>query len=349
MPDASGGRLESSGAFRIDRAAALAKLARYQLADPWHCARAWLRAAVLLQSKHIALWSEEKTTRIWFAGVSFPEAVVRDPCFRSFEEEAGTGDAARHLAVGLLGCQRLQPDRLVLSSGRLAWSCDEAGIERVAERRPGEGEYSTELIVEWTLAENAARFEKEVRLSSALLATRLRINGETIGHRPEDRQSRPRRVLGRRVTVCSEAANAEGEIDLCRDGVLVEVHRHKPLEGLAVAVNDDAFTLDLGCSSVVKDERFRDTLALVEREAKRVPAGDRVEGPVLRVLTLLQAVVVGAFGISCGWVLADSGGWLSFLGVCVLLFTAVIALVGIAGATRRLRGRFGWKFRFLDY
>jgi hypothetical protein len=115
------GRFVESGTFRVDRARALEKLSRYQLPDPRHFVRPWLRAAVLQGASRIAVSGEEGRAVLSFDGKPLEARLLEDPFSHLLEEsEASAHEAGRMLAVGLLACLRLSPAEVELRSGGAA-------------------------------------------------------------------------------------------------------------------------------------------------------------------------------------------------------------------------------------
>ncbi len=266
------GRLVGSGGFKIDRAVALAKLSRFQLADPWEFVRSWLRAAVLQGAKtiNVSCW-RAGVTELSFDGESFEPDMLADPYSGLFGPEGKAGEAGRHLGIGLLGCIRLSPERIVLLSGqgtaRRRWTRDKDGAEKSG---PARGGPETRLIVKWSHAASVDRLLERARGCAGMLACGLHIEGNYVRPRPPGFESHDEhRTDAIRFFLRPDQDNAEGEVALFRDGIAAGVAEDGRLRGVSAALNDDAFTLDLSGSSVVRNERFRQSLEEIVAETDR--------------------------------------------------------------------------------
>lgn len=251
-----------SGSFRMDRAKALEKLQKYQLPQPWLFVRCWLRTAVLQGASRIEIGrSVFDASAITFDGQPFGESLLRDPPLHLLAAEENSSDAGRHLAIGLLGCLRLDYERVTLVSGhgtlRAMWSMNRGGPEEFAWS-PG-AEARTCLTVRWRDHADAVGFSDAVRASAALLVAELVIE--------DVHQLKPpaSAVAGRRVAVSQRPGG--GRLAVYRNGVLLAELPEFAREGADISVNDDELKLDLSASAAVRDERFNDTVSQAIREA----------------------------------------------------------------------------------
>ncbi len=98
----------------MDRARALEKLVKFQIADPWQFVRWWVRAAGASGARRIRLAVDDsrRAVELAFDGAAFdpPRA---DPASCLFDESASP--ALRHLAWGLLAATRVGADVTVTS------------------------------------------------------------------------------------------------------------------------------------------------------------------------------------------------------------------------------------------
>ena len=111
MPDE--GKLVESGSFRVDREAALAKLAEHQLQDPTRFLLSWIRAGVARGAKKISVELQPSSLDAAFEGAVFsPEEL------EGVLEGVLAGDAGRkHLATGVLAAFKFSPRRVEVASG----------------------------------------------------------------------------------------------------------------------------------------------------------------------------------------------------------------------------------------
>ncbi|MBI2362781.1 MAG: hypothetical protein HYV15_05305 [Elusimicrobia bacterium] len=108
------GVLVGKGSFRVDREAALKKLAAFQLADA-ELLVPWVRLAVCRGAKRLSVGFSGGRVAVSFDGPPLPAAVVKDPLSALLAAEARRPELL-YLAAGMLGLERAA-EKPSLSSG----------------------------------------------------------------------------------------------------------------------------------------------------------------------------------------------------------------------------------------
>lgn len=305
-----------SGSFRVDREKALAKLERYQLADPWDFTAAWARLAVESGASRVEVSTEGETSRLRFDGRPLPGGLLLDPVSGLFGEDAdGRG---RLLAVGLLALQRLSPVSIELRSGGRRWEHGLGG-ER-AERVSAEGGMSAQ--VRWQSAsarESAQRFLQEFKGALSLADLEVVADGRSLGRRHAEGEAGARKTesLGRRVCARKGGSVYAGTVNVHHRGVRVYRAAEAALAGIEVHVQDDELPLDFTGCRAVWDRRMGDTFKLAEEAALGLfPQPPAPRRPRLRVsghrpldvaVFLFGAGLLGYLGWNTSSSLFDSG------------------------------------------
>lgn len=259
-PSEGEGRFVEGGSFKVDRARALQKLERFQLPEPWHFVRAWLRLASVLGARDVSVRAELAAGVLLIDGAPLEAALLADPYAALFAEGgAGASEAGTFLAVGLLGCLRLEPAEVALRSAGRCW-------RRAADGAETGGEWSddrlTELRVVWSDTRSAARFVAEARAAAGMMAARTRFGFDSLPPFFAGRGMARREAEGRSFAVGhDQALNIEGVANVYQRGVLLQTVTRPEFRGLSVHINDDGLTLDVSHSKAVADQRFWDALA----------------------------------------------------------------------------------------
>ena len=293
-PTEEKGELVGDGEFRIDRAAALEKLKKYQLSDPWDFVRAWARAAVLSGATRLECVPGESESILRFDGAPLPRSFVEGPYEAIFSGDDAS--APRHVAIGVMAAQRLSPEGIRVRSGGVSWTWTAPDAEAGGESAPG----PTELCVRWSAAtadRRHAEFSQALAKACGMLDRQLVLDGLLSTPRVSRfaAQGARRGGSGRRVAVVAPAPdNLPGEVFLYRDGVRVGELVFPGFELLSVHLNDDDIKLDLSgvrfAQNVLTATALRETLEEAARNFQRADRGHG--GPPTRSAYPLAAVVL---------------------------------------------------------
>ncbi|MBI4678532.1 MAG: hypothetical protein HY748_13215 [Elusimicrobia bacterium] len=144
--------LVESGSFRVDVSRLLDKLREHQLTDPHYFILCWLRCAVASGAKLIELDPVSDGLELRFDGKPFSAQELDQPYAALLDPDAPEVRRGRHFAYGLLGVQRLEPDRIEMVSGmpgsRAAMVL--AGRDSVPQETPAAGlEDRTVIRLRW--------------------------------------------------------------------------------------------------------------------------------------------------------------------------------------------------------
>lgn len=268
------------GTFRIDRAAALEKLKKHQLADPWHFVRAWARAASLSGPTRVDCFRAGDASVLRFDGRPLPADFLAEPYDVMFSGDMAS--PARHAAIGILGAMRLDPSAIEARSGGRRWSWSPPGEESGDTATSG----TTELRVWWPALVAEARhglFEDALREACGMLRFPVSIGPTHLTPFDARRFNHAARSVKteRRQAVLSPAALPGGEVVLYRDGVRIGEGVYPGFELLSVHLNDDDFGLDLSGCAVRQDEALTAALKEAARSAEKLfPRASR-RGPTL--------------------------------------------------------------------
>ena len=269
------------GTFRVDRAAALEKLKKHQLADPWHFVRAWARAASLSGPTRVDCFRAGDASVLRFDGRPLPDAFLAEPYDVMFSGDMAS--PARHAAIGILGAMRLNPAAVEARSGGRRWSWSRSGEESGDAVTSG----TTQLIVEWPTPKVRARhddFEHYLRLACGMLRVSVSIGPTHLTPFDALRFEHAARsvITERRQAVFAPFPElATGGVVLYRDGVWIGDGAYPGFEYLSVHLNDDDFELDMSGCAVRQDEALRVVLMEVARSAEKLfPRASR-RGPTL--------------------------------------------------------------------
>lgn len=261
------GRLVERGSFRVDREKALAKLERYQLADPWDFVLAWGRMAVVSKSKRVEVLALKGVSSFSWDGHPPPEALLLDPYAALFD--SGGGEPGRLLAVGLLGLERLQPHRVELRAGGRTWS-REANVGERTER--GESVKGASLHIVWeedSASGKAYRFSERLREALAMAELRLDVEGEVLGARHASRATEAKSWRRGRRSLVARPNAPDAALRVYRDGVLA--HQEEPPEPrLDVRVDDPGIKLDLTGCKAADDAALRSAVTVAKEGARRL-------------------------------------------------------------------------------
>ncbi|MBI5883794.1 MAG: hypothetical protein HZB91_11910 [Elusimicrobia bacterium] len=109
--------LVESGSFRVDVSRLLDKLSEHQLTDPRDFILCWLRCAVASGARRVKLDPTPDGLELRFNGKSFSAGELDNPYAALLDADTPESRRGRHFAYGLLGVQRLEPDRVEVISG----------------------------------------------------------------------------------------------------------------------------------------------------------------------------------------------------------------------------------------
>lgn len=302
------------GTFRVDRAAALEKLKKHQLADPWHFVRAWARAASLSGPTRVDCFQAGEASVLRFDGEPLPAGFLDAPYDAMFNGDLSA--PSRHAAIGILGAMRLNPAGIEVRSGGRRWSWSAAGEESGDAATSG----TTELSVRWSGPEGKAHhglFEHMLREACGMLRVFVSIgpsHSTPFDVRRLAQSARSVRTERRQAVFCPAPARLGGEVVLYRDGVRAGEGVYPGFELLSVHLNDDDFELDLSGCEVRQDDRLREALKDAERSAEELfPRATRVQGglpgelPRYLATPILGGLSVGAVLVS-RYAFAGGGG-----------------------------------------
>lgn len=261
-----------SGAFLVDRERGLELLRRYQLPDPSDFLLPWLRLAVASGARRVELRPLLWGLKLRFDGAPIPEKRLRSPHDCLFSDACGEGGRYAHLLAGLLGALRQRPRQVRIRSGagdgRVLLDIDRAERQTLAPAR--EADSDTVLQVRWSDWRGCWRTSSSlsrVREACALFPVPL-----TIGGAPASR--------GLRLPVAFEEQGVRGELIAHRDDGPSAIAVHKlgvrvtvlaeEFTGMRVRarINDDRLGLSASQCGVLRDERLRRVLEVVEARAR---------------------------------------------------------------------------------
>lgn len=348
-----GGKAEhvESGSFLIDRAKALDKLKRFQLADAGAFLLSWIRLAVMSDAGRIGIDKTASGLRVLFGGTPLTRTQLKDVYGALFDPGVRDPERGRELAYGLLGLMRLEPRRVTLISGkgpdRVRVRIE--GLEReTREPFPEGGREETLLEAEWIGGRWKSRRNRCLELaraSCALVDIPVMIGGDRAASLLRDKDLDM--IYGRgkaRLYLRRVSEKDEGRARLYKQGVLAEeIGWLFPERGIAAEVNDDGFSLNASRSAVVRNDRFSKTLARLPGHG----AGpfhsmkvlyEKAKGAELRTSVVILGVCVAGFvALAVKGVVQESPGEAvgGAVGAGALLFS-VVGLTRFSDYLKRL-------------
>lgn len=176
--------LVGAGAFRVDRARMVEKLAKFQTGDPEGFLLPWLRLAVASGATRIELSLRETGLQLDFDGKPLGTRYLEDP-FEALvgeEDDSGESDRHRHLAWGLLNLLPLAPRAVVGRSGGVRLLVEPKGVEKKHWVEP-EALLGTSLRVVfegWDADLKAARCIERARDAWGIADAALTVDGKAV-------------------------------------------------------------------------------------------------------------------------------------------------------------------------
>lgn len=269
-----------SGAFKVDRAEALRKLASFQLAEPLSFPLCWVRAGVASGASGVAIELSNFGLEVHFDGEPWTPEELADPYAYFFEAEGPKAARTRHLVVGALACFRAGCPAMWIEGGdggprdrvRL-------GPQTVEHVPPRDTQRGTVLFAEWgdDLPESdRLRTIAIVRERCGMLRVPMSIrHGGDIGAAPrltaegefpaaEFEDGGLRGVL----SLPPDPEAASSQVHLYSGGVMAStIEWGFPLAQASASLDGPGFALDASHSSVVLNAEFQRAL---DRAGERV-------------------------------------------------------------------------------
>ncbi|MBI5596860.1 MAG: hypothetical protein HY928_12275 [Elusimicrobia bacterium] len=237
------GVLVGTGSFRVDREAALKKLAAFQL-DDQELLTPWVRLAVARGASRFLVDTRNHRVTLGFDGRPLPPAAVKDP-------------------LGpLLGATQRRPEDVYLAAGYLGFSKAAEALELVSDAD------GTRL---YGVAGREAALRKAVRALPGRLQwcpLSLRVDGEPVElGRPAGLQ-----WTEKGTDFCVAASDTPWDeasrLRLCVHGVSAQtLERDTPWAAVDAFIRDNTLSLDASLARVVEDARME---GLVKRLGGRV-------------------------------------------------------------------------------
>ena len=248
------GVLVERGSLRVDRKAALEKLAAFQLSDA-DLLTPWVRCAEAVGASRLELSVSRVKLRVLMDGVPFKPADLSDPYYALFSEEEVPRQVP-YLAAGLLSLSRLVPKRLRLSSGdgkecRTFQGAEPGSLKEVPAGLPVCG---TALEADFGLPGREVLEAAVDGLRGRVLMgkTHVFVNGTRFG--PEAPRGAPYVLAGLRSQVAPSRRpeRDKSPVRLVLDGVAAQTLEHPcPWGPVDAALTGDALTLDASLGRVV--------------------------------------------------------------------------------------------------
>jgi hypothetical protein len=138
------GRLESSGAFTIDLAAAQKKLALYTLPDSRGYILKMVQAAVAGRARELHVDSRERLVEVRILGLELEQEGLEMLLYRLAESGKTLPRSSYHLAVGIRAALGLESDEITIRScngqqeKRIVWARDSIRHEIVESSEPAQ-------------------------------------------------------------------------------------------------------------------------------------------------------------------------------------------------------------------
>ncbi|MBI4349464.1 MAG: hypothetical protein HY553_21695 [Elusimicrobia bacterium] len=270
------GEWVASGSFKIDRAAALEKLARYQSLDPTRFLLSWIRAAVAAGARSVTVERADRTLVFEAAGGRFSRdefAEVYDPLLAPVE---GPARAKRfHLALGFLALERMEPEEVEIepANGRGAVG----GARIVVRARPSSRGGRLFRALEWPETE-CAGCPIPITLPGMEVPRLAASRGDWLEYRHRSVRAwvRPAltRLQGHRAAFsCLGVRGATLELE-------------SDLAGVDGLIEHPELALDLSQTGVVRDEAYGAAV-----EALRQAAGRLIESVAAQVASDLPRLL----------------------------------------------------------
>ncbi|MDO8805169.1 MAG: hypothetical protein Q7R35_12125 [Elusimicrobiota bacterium] len=281
------GELVETGTFRIDSERMLAVLSRYQFQSPDMFLRAWIRCAVASGAAEVTLdrasGGPGPGFELSFDGKPFTREELSDLYAPLF---AGGFSRGRHFAAGLLALFRTNPVLITISSGG-----ESVNLTGMLEHTPGPATQGTRTILRafWTAEPKELPVDRilsyPAEADEAMVCCPIPVRSacaasKTFSRLADTSLSLVFKESGRYgfispltpafpmpVTEPPPAANSE--VDIYVLGVYVETYiAQMPLVPVSADINDDSLTLDASFGKCVRDEKFSEMLAFLEKQAE---------------------------------------------------------------------------------
>jgi len=280
------GEWVGSGEFKIDREAALAKLAQYQLADPTLFTLAWVRAASAAGASAVRIDSTRALLRFEAHGMTFSSAelgALYDPLLDGGETPRAA--SRRHFAMGLLAAQQLDPAKIVIRSGRAQVTLDRAGSGAVDPADQEPGRTSVEIHADdRTRGADLARAAGWPALECPAAPMRIHVGEIEAPRVSAEADWLARKENGVRVWVRPALERLTGDrvAFSCLGARVATIELDGGLAGVDGLVDDPGLRLDLSQKGLVRDGRFDAAVnvlrnaagVLIEEIAERCLFGD---------------------------------------------------------------------------
>ncbi|MBI5596859.1 MAG: hypothetical protein HY928_12270 [Elusimicrobia bacterium] len=248
------GVLVGTGSFRVDREAALKKLAAFQLSRE-DLLVPWVRCAEAVGATRLELSVSPRGLRVLMDGTPFSLKDLADPYYALFDGVQAPPGVA-HLAVGLLGLSRLAPKSLRAASGdgvevRAVQGKDARELREVPPGLPVHGtsiEADFPGVGRQELLAGAAGLEGRLAMGRVLVV----VNGDKKG--PERPRGAPYRLASLRTLVAPSRDPGRGSsrVRMSVAGVTAQTYQCSTPWGPVDAVfSGDDLTLDASLSRVV--------------------------------------------------------------------------------------------------
>lgn len=275
--------LVETGSFKVDRPAALGKLSRFQLADPYAFLIPWIRCASASKAKTIRLDKVRDGLRMSFDGAPLTPEELTDPyacLFGSGEDE----ERGRHLAYGLLSALRLGPRGITLRSGfgdkraclRIGGR-SEKPLPEAALAGGSEEELKARTVIHvlcGTLRSLFARdaFLERARESFGLYDADFRIQGRPVRVFPAAEEGFPLGVSPNPLRISGLLFNAPAAASsrqrLYKQGAFVCELKNAIGFGMDALLSCDELRLNLSQSGAVRDEVLEAVLEAARKAAR---------------------------------------------------------------------------------
>lgn len=284
MPDEHS--LVDSGSFRIDRKRALEKLMRFQLQDARMYPLPWIQAAVASGATFIRVWPLPSGFDMAFDGMPWTPEELRDIYRHLFEEDPdGSKTRLRELAVGVLSALRVQPQHISITfahDGAEPVLHIKSLMEERLETGAGESLFrygpDTKMSIYVGMHASYAKELAHIKRLCAHSPVPIEIahyGGEStkLGGEPDEvpagRVIEGEGVRGR--LALSQESLAVSRVDLVTHGVTVATEKIK-LSGAQAQgfVHDNGLRKSLSQMGIVKDERYRRAMGLVEDASRKL-------------------------------------------------------------------------------
>ncbi|TBR17827.1 hypothetical protein EPO15_16080 [bacterium] len=176
--------LVGAGAFKVDRARMVQKLAQFQTGDPEGFLLPWLRLAVASGATRLELSLRETGLELQFDGKPLGARFCDDP-FEALvgeEDASGEADRHRHLAWGLLNLLPLAPRAVVGRSGAARLLVEPKGVEKKhwVDPEPRLGTALRVVFDGWDADLKAARCLARAREAWGLADAELTVDGKAV-------------------------------------------------------------------------------------------------------------------------------------------------------------------------